>query len=53
MGVDLQIQIYMLAGVFGGICSILIFFLAGVCGNISKLKRQHRELERNYMAQNA
>lgn len=44
IGVDLQLQIFILAGVFGLITIILIFFLAGVCGQLSKVKRQQRKL---------
>lgn len=48
IGVDLQIQIFILAGVFGLIAILLVFFLAGVCGQLSKLKRQQRKLQANH-----
>lgn len=44
MGVDTQLQIYILGGVFGLICIIIIFFLAGICGQLSKIKQQQRKL---------
>lgn len=44
IGVDLQIQIFILAGVFGFIFILIVFFLAGICGQLSKLKRQQRKL---------
>lgn len=43
MGVELQIQIYILAGVFGLVSIIIVFFLAGICGQLSKIKRQQRD----------
>lgn len=43
MGVDLQIQIYILAGVFGLVFVIIVFFLAAICGQLSKIKRQQRD----------
>lgn len=52
MNVDLQIQIYIVAGVFGFISVMLIFFMAGICGQISKLKRQQRKLEIDQIANN-
>lgn len=45
IGVDLQLQIFILAGVFGFIAIMLVFFLAGVCGQLSKLKRQQKKLQ--------
>lgn len=48
MGVELQLQLFILAAVFGGVSVLFIFILAAVCGSISKLKRQQRELQRNY-----
>lgn len=52
-GVDLQLQIYILASVFGAISIILIFFLAGVCGQLSKVKRQQQKLYLEQLGQNA
>lgn len=43
MNIDLQLQIYFLAGIFGIVCTILIFFLAAVCGKLEKLKRENRQ----------
>lgn len=53
MAVELQLQIYILAAVSGAIMTLFIFFLAAICGNISKLKRQQRELERYMKRQSA
>lgn len=53
IGVDLQLQIYILASVFGAISIILIFFLAGVCGQLSKVKRQQQKLYLEQLGQNA
>lgn len=48
IGVDLQLQLFILAAVFGMIFLIIIFFLAGICGQISKIKRQqHKQLQSN------
>lgn len=52
MGVDLQIQIYILAGVFGLVSAIIIFFLAGICGQLSKIKRQQRDQIGNHFYDN-
>lgn len=48
MQLDLQIQIYMLAGVFGGVSILLIFIMAAICGKVEKLKRKLREREREW-----
>lgn len=48
MGVDLDIQLYIIAGVLGSVSVLLIFFLAAAFGNITKLKRQHRELNERF-----
>lgn len=53
IGVDLQLQIYILAGVFGLISIILVFFLAGVCGQLSKVKRKQHTLSLEQLGQNA
>lgn len=45
MGIELQVPIYIVAGVLSGVCTMLIFIMAGICGQISKLKRQQRELQ--------
>lgn len=44
MSVDLQLQLYILAGVFGLISIILVFFMAGICGQLSSIKKQQRKL---------
>lgn len=49
MGVDLQLQIYILSGVFSLIFIIIIFFLAGICGQISKLKHEHLKTNCDHM----
>lgn len=51
IGIDLQLQIFILAGVFGLIFIIIIFFLAGICGQISKIKRQQRNLHSDSIGQ--
>lgn len=43
MGIELQLQIYILAAVFGVITIVIVFFLAGICGQISKIKRRQRK----------
>lgn len=53
MGIELQVQIYILAGVAGGICTMLIFVMAALCGKVSKLKRKQRELELGNITNNA
>lgn len=51
IGVDLQLQIYILAAVFGIISIIFIFFMAGICGQLSKIKRQQRKLHFDHVGQ--
>lgn len=51
--VDLQVQIYILAGLFGGVCIMLIFIMAALCGKVSKLKRQQRELQLSSVTANS
>lgn len=47
MDVDFQLQIYFLAGVFGITCTILIFFIAALCGRLEKLKRENRQRDKH------
>lgn len=46
MNIDLQLQVYFLAGVFGIVSTILIFFMAAICGRLEKLKKESRRRER-------
>lgn len=48
MPLDLQLQIYMLAGVFGLISVLLIFIMAAICGKLEKLKREARQQQREW-----
>lgn len=43
MFTTLENQFYLVIIIFTAVCIILIFFMAGICGAISKLKRLDRE----------
>lgn len=48
MPIDIQLQIYMLAGVFGTITVLLILIMAAICGKLEKLKRETRNQQREW-----
>lgn len=40
---SLEVQFYVAAAVLGTVCVLLIFFMAGICGALTKLKRLDRQ----------
>lgn len=44
----LEVQFYLAAAVLGTVCVLLIFFMAGVCGALSKLKRLERQRQAEF-----
>lgn len=44
----LEFQFYVAAAILGTVCVLLIFFMAGVCGAISKLKRLDRQRQQEF-----
>lgn len=45
---SLEVQFYTAAAILGTVCVLLIFFLAGVCGALSKLKRLDRQRQQEF-----
>lgn len=45
---SLEFQFYVAVAILGTVCVLLIFFMAGVCGAISKLKRMDRQRQQEF-----